>query len=1146
VGPRAFDYGETLYGRDRELTELLDLLIAERIVLLYSPSGAGKTSLIQAGLIGQLREEGFRVQPIIRVSHEPGRVHPLRPVNRYLMSTLLSLEEGVPAHQQQPLERLAAMGLSEYLDRQTTDQRWEGEVLIFDQFEELLTLDPTDEAVKAAFLDELGAALRSLDRWALFVMREDFIAGLDPYLRHVPTRLATTFRLDLLREGEARTAIIRPAQAMGVRFSESAAQKLVDDLRRVRIQRPHGSTEELGPYIEPVQLQVVCRALWERLPAMGSVIEDSDVHAVGDVDSALAAYYAEQVTAVAAKTGASERAIRDWVDRKLITAQGFRTQVLEGPEGDYARDGETLRLLLEAHLLRAENRRGATWFELAHDRLIEPLRASNAAWREAKLNAIQRRAAVWDSTDRPPALLLTGEALHEAERWAAENEEGITAVEESFLDASRAARTESARRRLRWVAALASVVSLVTVTALVFALLQGSAAHVARQRAEAQALAAEAVDNLSFDSDLSLLLALEAVAKAPSIDSSSDARAALYRAIDASAVATRLPEHNVYRLAFSPDGSRMVTVSTQRTTATVWDVPSRGKVSNLRGHEKPVLAAAFSPDGARLATTSHDGTALVWDAASGRILHTLRGGSGIVSGVSFSPDGRLVTASAGDVAQIWEVESGELLRPLEGHNGWVRDVAFSPDGAQVATVGDDGTLRLWDPRSGASLRVLRGHVGPVYRVVFSPDGSRLATCGMDGTARVWDRVSGAELPPLIGHTREVTDVAFSRDGRLATASKDETAGVWEPSSGQRQLTLNSQAGPVTSVAFSPDGSVLAVAAADGPPSLFDLASYLARRESAHLATVSAVDFRPDGQRLATASLDGTAKIWDAATGKALLTLRGPGGAVLDVAFSHDGTRAVTAGSDGTSTVWNAETGEADMTLQGGAGSVTGVAFSPDGSLVTGSANGATEVWDGASGRRLRVLSPHGNQVNDVAFSLDGRRVASALNDGTAVVWDSPSWRPRHVVEAHFGPVKALAFSSDGALLATAGADETAKVWDLTSGSLLLTLNDHTGWVSDVAFSPDDRQLITASSDRTVRMWDLASQQERLRIPEDAPVSALALRPDGRTLATVVGTGYSLRNLDSSDLSDLARSRLHRWWRPEECKKYLQTAECPPA
>ena len=66
VGPRAFHRGETLYGRQREVMELLDLLIAERIVLLHSPSGAGKTSLIHAALIPELEKEGFHTVDISR------------------------------------------------------------------------------------------------------------------------------------------------------------------------------------------------------------------------------------------------------------------------------------------------------------------------------------------------------------------------------------------------------------------------------------------------------------------------------------------------------------------------------------------------------------------------------------------------------------------------------------------------------------------------------------------------------------------------------------------------------------------------------------------------------------------------------------------------------------------------------------------------------------------------------------------------------------------------------------------------------------------------------------------------------------------------------------------------------------------------
>src|SRR5687767_5358785 len=67
VGPRAFEADEKLHGRDRETRELTDLVIAQRIVLLHAPSGAGKTSLIQAGLAPRLRDEGFAPTPALRV-----------------------------------------------------------------------------------------------------------------------------------------------------------------------------------------------------------------------------------------------------------------------------------------------------------------------------------------------------------------------------------------------------------------------------------------------------------------------------------------------------------------------------------------------------------------------------------------------------------------------------------------------------------------------------------------------------------------------------------------------------------------------------------------------------------------------------------------------------------------------------------------------------------------------------------------------------------------------------------------------------------------------------------------------------------------------------------------------------------------------
>ena len=414
-GPRPFKRGETLYGRQRETAELLDLLIAERIVLLSSPSGAGKTSLVQAALVPALERDGFRVLPVMRPGVLPSEG--LSGANRYVLKVLLDLEEGLHADEaaeaQIPLAELAALSLAGYLERlpaPPTGEDWHGDVLIFDQFEEVLTVDPTDRDAKLAFFEQIGAALRDRNRWALFSMREEFVAALDPYLRPIPARFdkGRRYRLDLLGPDAAREAMQGPAagQAPPVLFTVDAADRLVDDLRRTKVQQVDGTTTEtLGQYTEPVQLQVVCRQLWDNLAADDTEIGVDDVEGVGDVDQALRGYYASTVVKVADETAVRERAIREWFDHQLITEAGIRGQVLKGqgrsPEGDEGLANAAIVPLVDAHLVRAEQRRGATWFELAHDRLIEPVRADNVAWFEAHLSTLQRQAALWESKSGP-------------------------------------------------------------------------------------------------------------------------------------------------------------------------------------------------------------------------------------------------------------------------------------------------------------------------------------------------------------------------------------------------------------------------------------------------------------------------------------------------------------------------------------------------------------------------------------------------------------------------------------------------------------------------------------------------------------------------------------------------------------------------
>ena len=274
VGPRSIQYGEKIYGRSREITELADLLVANRILLMYSPSGAGKTSLIDAGLRPRLDELGIHLLPTIRVGldtgHDTGR-SPTR--NRYLASTMQSLDERRPSEPDDEPGPAATATFEHYLDQLAdelgdADRDRPGERLhhcfVFDQFEELFTLDPTDQPAKLEFMKQVGRALRDRRWWALFSMREDFIAQLDPYVKHIPTRLRTRYRLDLLDDRAAIEAAKGAAKDADVDFADDAVRRLVDDLRSVNVQHGETSTTEQGPYVEPVQLQVVCRQLWNK------------------------------------------------------------------------------------------------------------------------------------------------------------------------------------------------------------------------------------------------------------------------------------------------------------------------------------------------------------------------------------------------------------------------------------------------------------------------------------------------------------------------------------------------------------------------------------------------------------------------------------------------------------------------------------------------------------------------------------------------------------------------------------------------------------------------------------------------------------------------------------------------------------------
>ena len=538
-------------------------------------------------------------------------------------------------------------------------------------------------------------------------------------------------------------------------------------------------------------------------------------------------------------------------------------------------------------------------------------------------------------------------------------------------------------------------------------------------------------------------------------------------------------EDSVLAASFSPDGSRIATVSRDRT-ARVWDARTGQEMLVLEGHEDSVLTASFSPDGAHVAATASDGTARVWDADSGKELKVLRGHEGAIHSAKFSPESRrIVTASNDGTARVWDTDTGAELKVLEGHENQLRSAEFSPDGRRIVTASLDRTARVWDADTGAALHTLEGHDDGVRSAIFSPDGRRIVTASWDRTARVWDADTGEEVLKLEDHENSAKTASFSPDGdRIITVSEDGAARVWGAESGQEMHMLEL---PGMHATFSPDGLRIVTASEDGTARVWDAGTgQNIRILEGHQRKVLHAAFSPESARIITASEDGTARVWDTDTGEEILKLEGHERSVFHASFSSDGAHIVTASDDNTTRVWNAQTGHEMHILKGHDGAQGNPSFSPDGArIVTTAWDYAARVWDTETGEEILVLKGHGEfgitltitTRMPACFSPDGAHVVTAAWDGTARVWDAQSGCEIHVLKLHQFDVLHVSYSPDGTRIIAPSRANTARVWDAQTGQELHVLEGHEAYVSHASFSQDGTRIVTASGNGTARVWD---------------------------------------------------------------------------
>ena len=413
LGPQPFEETDSsfFYGRDREVQEILALILSSSISLVYAKSGLGKTSIFNAKIIPELRkgDYNFQILPVIRFT-TINAINDLREKsndisNIYIFNILRSIiEKSTSKLENENIlkENLEKKRLVDFLNEYKVSQKDESidqyyiklKILIFDQFEEFFNIYTYNrfQQQKNFFYQIKDAIDNDPTLRVIFIMREEFIAYLDTFSHILPDGFRRKFRLEPLREKSAINAVEKPLlQALFIepRLKEiineidikKISHKVVGNLLKTHVQVYGGKTEiVIGEFVEPVLLQVVCLKLWEKDILTRKIKNDIDNIEFGNVDNALIDFYDSAVIAAKENTKTREYDIREWCEKKLITSAGTRSLVYQDTSNTAGMSNKVVDVLQNKYLIRAEERAGSKWFELTHDRLINPIKDSNNNW----------------------------------------------------------------------------------------------------------------------------------------------------------------------------------------------------------------------------------------------------------------------------------------------------------------------------------------------------------------------------------------------------------------------------------------------------------------------------------------------------------------------------------------------------------------------------------------------------------------------------------------------------------------------------------------------------------------------------------------------------------------------------------------------
>jgi WD40 repeat protein/serine/threonine protein kinase len=1107
-GLQAFQIADEqdFFGREKLTRKLLSRLDQSgefsRFLAVIGPSGSGKSSLVRAGLIPALWRGDLSGSERWYITDLVPGVHPLDELEVALIQVAANRPENLGeqlTRNERGLVRAAQIILPD------DDSEL---VIVIDQFEEVFTLveHETDRTHFLELLQHAVTAPRSRVRLVI-TLRADFY---DRPLQYpdfgelVRSRMETVLPLNA---GELEQAIVGPAQRVGVRFEDGLVAAIVSDIN-----------------YQPGALPLLQFALTELFEVRENrTLTKQGYEQIGRAAGALAKR-AEQLYLELDETG--REAVRQMFLRLVTLGEGSddtRRRVARSELLAIAQDADLMDEVIDTfaayRLLALDHDPGtrSPTVEVAHEAILrewERLRQwLNESRADIRLQRILAAAAQeWLQAERDPGFLLRGARLDQFEGWTASTDVALTKNEQTFLEASLAARQarraeeearlqREARLEQRSRNFLRSLVAVFAVAAIISA---GLGLYAFQQRqvaldnaAEAQNVALVAGSQAALakdDTDTALTLAWQAVNLSPD---SALAQVQLSEAAYAPGTVRLFVGHtdSVTSVAISPDEKTMLSTSWDGVLM-LWDIETGEILRQFEGHTNAINDVDFSADGRVAVSGSEDKTAILWDVQTGQIIRRFDSYNAAIVAVEFSPDGKSIVAAGwnDDLPMIrWDIAMGQVIQRYEGNATGMQGLEFTPDGSAILSGSNDGILILWDAHTGQIIYQIDTGLdegsGSLREIVISPDGLTAISGIENSEVLLWD-LSIGELIRRYSVDGGAQTVAFHpNDGSVFVGTGTSTLIHLDLETGEILNTFTGHNEVIMDVEIIANGRYAISASADKTLRLWELnQGQVIRRFSAPDALLFEVDISPDGRTALSGSTDGTVTLWDVETGEMIhrFTDDQP---VMAVTYSPDGNTALTGGGyrfaqkveSGHIILWDMETGQEIRRFEGQPYVVYDVEFSPDGKRAVSSGNGAMVIlWDVETGQELRrfedyfVDSPWPiESFWDVEFSPDGSTILAAYSKGPLILWDVETGEEINQLVGHVDAgATGITFSANGQRVVSGGWDTQAILWSMESGRIIRRFTNHVGPIGQIDFTPDEQLMLGGSGDGATTLWDV--------------------------------------------------------------------------